>query len=86
MQYPIHLHVKTYKGNSQKRKIKWQEEVGIASRISDYLNTKLSPLKDKATVTLNYYEIARDLNIEKTVIRQILFANGGGANGITLRK
>lgn len=86
MQYPVRIHVKPYRGSKRKKQIQWQAEFATANQIADWLNNKLSPLPDGTVTEFDYYEIASDLGIEKAAVKRILFANGGGSNGITLKK
>ena len=86
MQYPSRIHIKPYRGSKPERQRQWQDEIATANRIADWLNTKLSSLPEGTVTEFDYYEIASDLGIDKATVKRILFANGGGSNGITLRR
>lgn len=86
MPYPIRLNVKAYHGKNKEKRLRWQQEVIRANRIEEFINARLSPLPDGTPVEIDYYEIASELNIGKAAVKRILYANGGGSNGITLRR
>ena len=86
MSNPIVITVKRYTGRDTRKQAKWQQERSIATKIESYLNTALSSLPKDATHQFDYCDIAYDTGIAKEAIKRILFANGGGSNGITLKK
>jgi len=58
----------------------------LAQQIESHLNSELADLSEGTVGQFDYYEIASHLQVDKAKVKRILFPNGGGSNGITIRR
>lgn len=77
---PIRINVPAYNGKEQAKKLRYQADREAANQIEEYLNAN----RGDAPTSFDYYTIAEELGLTKEKVKEILFRNGGGSNGITL--
>lgn len=83
--YPVSISVKPYSGSDPRKKHLYIEKLKNAKVIEDYLNREAKSNNSSRQVFV-YYSIANALGLSEKTVRDILFPNDGGSNGITIEK
>lgn len=81
----VQISVKSYRGSKPDLISKYRARLEIARKIEGFINMRFEAERNGEALQIDYYEIASELGISKDDVKDILFANGGGSNGITLR-
>lgn len=83
--YPLRINVKPYRGHNKRRLINFQSKLYSARQIEEYLNKQMESCA-AGPQCFDYGDIANAVGLTKKCVREILFAVGGGSNGITIGK
>jgi hypothetical protein len=84
-EYPVDVIPGDRVPTKPKKRLEFQFRIEAARRIRDYLNSELekSPPGD---VVFNYSTIAANSGVRESLVAELLAPNGGGHNGITLKR
>jgi hypothetical protein len=84
--YPLQIHPKPPRSREPKLLNEFLLGVQVARRIEDYLNEQMASVVPGEGRTFTYHDIAEALYMSKESVHELLSANGGGSNGITIGK
>lgn len=83
--YPIHVNRHSYGGSVPAKRRKTSEYNRLAHLLEDYLNRAIAANPEPVQQFL-YSSIARELSIDVTLVRRVLFSVDCGHNGLTVAR
>ena len=78
---PITVRAPRYTGSNAKRLARLRKQVVAARKLEEYVNSRVA---HDGHVVLAYEDIARELSLDKAIVRDLLGEVGGGNTGITV--